>query len=101
MKTFSNFFSSAFQLRVSTFDSHSLRTFNNYSPKARCFSGNIFTETIVNRVDGLETHWNNNITHYICWSTFIQKYGSSSSRVYCVLFKSRMAKFPKTLLLVS
>ena len=44
----------------------------------------------------------------------MQKYGSSSSRVYCVfakstnsnswialLFKSRMANFPKTLLLVS
>ena len=23
-------------------------------------------QTIVNRIDGLETHWNNNITHYLC-----------------------------------
>ena len=43
----------------------------------------------VNRVDGLKIHEsNNNITHYLCWSKFMQKYCSWSSHVYCVFAKS-------------
>jgi hypothetical protein len=70
--------------------------------------------TIVNRIDGLETRYNNNITHYLCYSTFIHKYSLSPSRVYCILakstnsnfqftllFESRIGNFPKALLLVS
>jgi hypothetical protein len=33
--------------------------------------------------DVCETHWNNNITHYLCQSTFIHKTGPSPSRAYC------------------
>jgi hypothetical protein len=48
----------------------------------------IFNETsyitIVIRIDGLETHQNNNITHYLCLSTFIHKSGRSPPRVYCI-----------------
>ena len=51
-------------------------------------AGGSITGTIVNRVDCLETHQNNNISHYLYWSKFIQKYGSSSSHVYCVFTKS-------------
>ena len=37
------------------------------------------------REDGCEAHYNNNITHYLCWSTLIHKSGPSPSRVYCIL----------------
>ena len=31
------------------------------------------SDIIVNRVDSLETHYNDNRSHYLCWSTFKQK----------------------------
>jgi hypothetical protein len=75
----------------------------------------VFTlSTTYRREDGCETHSNNNITHYLCWSTFIHKSGPSPSRVYCIvakftnsnfqftlLFESRIGNFSKTLLSVS
>ena len=43
------------------------------------------TSIIANRrEDGCETHLNNNITHYLCWSTFIHKSDPSPSRAYCI-----------------
>ena len=48
---------------------------------------------IINKRECMQTHQNNNVTHYLCWSTFIQKYGLSSSRVYCVFAKKTNANF--------
>ena len=36
------------------------------------------------RKEGLVTHWNNNITHYLCWSRFMPEF----SRVYFGFAKS-------------
>ena len=51
------------------------------------------------------------MTHYLCWSSFMQKYSPSSSHVYCVFVKSTksnssiaqffmslLANFPKTVI---
>ena len=40
-----------------------------------------------------ETHQNNNITHNLCQSTCILKYGPSPSRVYCIPAKSTNRNF--------
>ena len=45
------------------------------------------------REEGCETYWNNNITHYLCQSTFIHKSGPSPSRVYCIFAKSTNSNF--------
>ena len=45
---------------------------------------NSSAQTIVNKADGLESRYSNNISHYLLVNAYT-KYGSSSSRVYCVL----------------
>jgi hypothetical protein len=45
-----------------------------------------FHRTVANRRGGdeCETHLNDNITRYLCYSTFIHKSGPSPSHVYCI-----------------
>ena len=65
-------------------------TLSDIQISAYAVSDQKFSGAILNEINVMDTHLKNN---FVCWSTFIQKYSPSFSRVYYVFTKSTEQQF--------